>query len=108
MAFVYCSKCDWSQDDFWSDRYNPFQYLNEAWSSKLIKYRLDDQLDGHFDSHMLKETGLEGKTWRDFFIHELKRKQRVIGNMHWATEKEFKDDKNKTCPKCGGHEFTMD
>ncbi len=27
MAFVYCPKCDWQQDDFWSWHYNPIRYF---------------------------------------------------------------------------------
>ena len=25
--FIYCKKCDWSQDDFWSKEYNPLKVL---------------------------------------------------------------------------------
>jgi hypothetical protein len=26
-AYVYCRNCNWSQDDFWSESYNPLRYL---------------------------------------------------------------------------------
>lgn len=100
MAYVYCRKCDWSQDDCWSESYNPFQLLLH-WQKDLLTKDLDAPLDGHFDKYMLEENGLVGKTWRDFFIHETEKAARKVRNIQWKTEKEFKDDPYKFCPSCG-------
>ena len=107
MAFVYCRKCDWSQDDFWSKSYNPMNSPSD-WIDQIIKYDLNEPLAGHFDSYALKEMGLESKTYREFFMYELEKNARKIKNMKWKTEKDFKDDQSPTCPSCGGTEFTMD
>jgi len=110
MAYVRCGndKCTWSQDDCWGKRYNPFQYLSDAWAERLLEVDLDAPLEGHFDDYMLKEEGLEGKTWRDFFKKQLERSIRKIETMKWKTEKEFKEDPDKQCPKCGGSSFIWD
>jgi hypothetical protein len=100
MAFVYCRNCDWEQDDCWSESYNPFKRLLD-WQDRLLEKNLDEKLDGYFDKNALEEWGLVGKTWRDFLINELTISQNRIKNMKWKTEKDFKNDPDKKCPKCG-------
>jgi len=44
--FVYCDKCKWTQDDFWSeegDCYNPFNYV--AQYQKYVFERPRDDMD---------------------------------------------------------------
>lgn len=110
MAYVRCEddSCGWAQDDCWSPGFNPFQVLHEHWGEDLLKKDLDAPLDKSFDEYALKDMGLVGKTWRDFFVYQTERAGKKIIGMKWKTEAEFKADPDKKCPKCGGSKFVWD
>ena len=36
MSFLYCDRCGWTQDDFWSRRYNPIF----SWWQGNVSWRL--------------------------------------------------------------------
>ena len=42
MSFVSCTKCDWCQDDFWSENYNPIKSQME-YLSGLIEKAIDKE-----------------------------------------------------------------
>ena len=57
MSFVYCQRCDWGQDDFWSESYNPIQCILES----IDMWGKVDEWVG-FDSVHAKEIGAISRT----------------------------------------------
>lgn len=101
--YVYCKKCGWSQDDFWTWNwtwkfwkwhafgYNPLQRTIDTirfWiKPRFVKIETDDGIKKVF-------------SWKIMF-GDLKRIFRSAINMKWYTYQQFKNDKNRRCPKCG-------
>jgi hypothetical protein len=119
MAFAHCHDCDFSQDDFWEvygNGWHPFRsdivqdwirHINDAihgrktismdiwWAKDAgISYR---EVGGHAEINVL-----------EYIAWELEHKAKNIRNMHWLTTKEFRDDPNRCCPKCGSKHLDID
>lgn len=100
--FVECRKCDWEQDDFWSKEYNPltgFDLKEEI--GELLSMDLDDKRPhcSNYDN---------APTYREYLSDILISRGNLIKNMKWRTLQEFKEDKNKVCPKCGSDQLSID
>lgn len=84
--YVRCLDCDWEQDDFYSKNgYNPTK-------------KIGDWVEMFFD----------GKVKKDIIVKALREYANDVENMKWMTYEEFKNDNNKTCPKCGSNNFRTD
>jgi predicted KAP-like P-loop ATPase len=110
--FVRCSKCDWSQDDFWTKSYDSISSQYEFWSEK-VKDAIDEKNPKRIietDRSIAMERGMpfnvdkKGNALvdvRDFVSKEMENIARRVRHMHWITQKDFDEDINKTCPVCG-------
>ena len=106
MAFLHCHNCDWSQDDFYNENYNPTKTL-EFWNEYLFgegKYRLDQQFTN--DSEFLHIH--DPITTRELIAREYEQYANHIRNMKWITFEDFKNDPNKPCPKCESDKLDID
>lgn len=106
MAFLHCHNCDWEQDDFYDENYNPQESL-EHWNEFLFgerKHRLDQQFTD--DSEFLHRYG--PITTREVIAKEYEKFANRIRTMKWITFDDFKNDPNKTCPKCGSDKLDID
>ena len=95
--FVYCNKCNWYQDDFYDDSYNPPQYLKD-WNKYLFgesKHQLDKPFTE--DYQFIQENG--NITTREVLAGEYEKFANNIRNMKWITYEEY-DKSDKKCPRC--------
>ena len=89
MSYIRCDDCGWSQDDFWSEEYNPISWLKTNYVDELLHGDLGRSLKG--DLNM---------TLRELLIYELKDKANHIRDMVYRTKDEAIAAGWK-CPKCG-------
>lgn len=101
MAFIYCDFCNWSQDDFWSWRYNPvrcfFRRVRDYGRPRMIQF---DRPIGRIHS------------WRMFW-NEVANLIKRVANMHWRTAEAWQaeirgKDKWPDCPRCGRNSLNVD
>lgn len=98
MAFAYCPKCEWEQDDFWRDTYNPLRCLLSD-EADLLNKPLDEKID--MDRHWLEENGFpNGITRRQLIVWRLQVAIRRVEKMVFRNEQEAKAAGWK-CPRCG-------
>lgn len=88
MAFAHCPECGWSQDDFWSEDYNPIERLR-FWEKQLLDTGLDTTWDG--DRSM---------TYREIIASKVRAAADDIESMEWKTRQDAIDD-GEACPECG-------
>jgi hypothetical protein len=117
MAYLHCHTrdCDWSQDDFWTRRYNPITKLwsdiNWLWKPRWIS----------FDEWMLNDLRAIVPVWTkhhrcgQVFIHswnmllvEALKEVRVAFGMRWWTWEAWKKAKTPHCPVCHKRNFDVD
>jgi hypothetical protein len=98
MAYVHCHNCDFSQDDYWCESYNPIRWLLN-WEKDLLSQKLDEVPDWS-----------EGnKPWRELLALELERKAESIRTMIYRTHEEYRERNPKQiCPKCNQKELDVD
>jgi len=90
MAFIHCHHCNWGQDDFWSESYNPIKGLRYLEELLFVK---------DLDAEYLPEDGeFESMTYREYILKELKNSMSRINNMRFRTHEEWGDSK---CLRCG-------
>lgn len=107
MAYIHCHKCGWSQDDYWTESYNPITFLEKNYTKELLTADLDEVVE--MDQWWIEEQGIhveegnKGPTRRELIAWELERHARTIRHMIYRTadERKEKNPENK-CPKCGG------
>jgi len=108
MAYLYCHSCDWEQDDFYHNGYNPALYL-ASWNGYLFGkqfHRLDEPFSE--DEQFVKDNG--SITTREVIAREFAKVAKRIRNMKWVTYASFKNtpDKDKICPNCGSKDLDID
>jgi rubrerythrin len=103
MCFVYCEKCGWTQDDFWSpDGYNPMDFLNQ-----FKKDLFGDELDrvvtvDDFDKETGKFIGQKYTKWREIIADDFEMFAKRIRNQKYITREQFlKENPEWKCPLCG-------
>jgi hypothetical protein len=107
MANLHCHYCQWSQDDYWDESYNPIRRLLIL-ERGLLTEDLDESIAGHFDASFLAEIP-HVRTWRDYFAWEIERSARIVRAMRFRTEKEHKRDGSwGPCPICGQRTLDVD
>jgi hypothetical protein len=106
MSYVHCHNCDWSQDDFYHEGYNPAKYLM-SWNDFLFGKR-HDRIDKQFsdDSNFVKENG--PITAREVLARQYEEFAGRIRTMRWITHEDFINDPNKVCPKCKSDDLDID
>lgn len=117
MAFVHCHNCDWGQDDFWSagkGGWLPFGTGSVEHLVDELKKSLEKPPKDRFivmDKWIAEERyGVSGREVPilTYLAVELELKAKVIRGMHWMTEKDFENDPDKKCPKCGSKNLDID
>lgn len=107
MAFLHCHHCWFSQDDFWSEHYNPYIFLAGLSIGDLLN---PDDMDTavKMDSNWLKENGFPlGITHRQLAVLNLERAISKVKEMKYRTFDEFnKKNPEHICPMC--HRKTLD
>ena len=107
MAYLHCHNCNWSQDDFWSETYNPGTCAKDD-EQALLNSNLDDYFTdctSFIEKH--------GKiTRREEIARHFERLAKLIRTMKFRTFEEFKFAKENglaLCPQCGKRvEFDID
>ncbi len=117
MAYLHCHSCDWSQDDFWSKKYNS---LTKIWDD--IKWLWKPRMIG-IDAHTIKElikytyVPIIRKKFRsdyrvfswNWLMLEFVKEIRILFRQKWWTYKSWKKYKDTAfCPKCGMRNFDID
>ena len=100
--FIYCSKCNWSQDDFWSENgYNPFNFLKENCQQQLFESKLEETFTIDKADYFGNFIGQEPMTNREFLVRELKRWAKKIKHQRWITYEQYKkENPERKCPIC--------
>lgn len=103
MAFLHCHNCDWLQDDFWDESYNPIRHLL-VWERDLLNRNLDEPFTD--DGQYIKDHG--NLTLREVIARQLERAAGDIRKMLFRTELDFGPDNKYPCPKCGEVAWDID
>lgn len=111
MSFLHCHnpECSFSQDDFWSDSYNPIKFM-QNWLKDLLG---DDFFeDCRLDKNWREEHGYERDdivTTQELIAHEFEKHAYIIRQMKYRTFEEFKTKNPEwVCPMCGKKELDID
>ena len=101
--FVRCAndQCGWEQDDFWSETYNPIRSL-EFYRDLLVRALEKPPAERRI------RTELGQVPLAQVIPEEMRKRIKRIEGMKWWTLKDFQDDQDKRCPRCGGADFVMD
>lgn len=86
--FLYCHNCNWEQDDFWDENYNPLRYLL-SWEKDLLDF---EKLDN--------EICYNNKTYREAIIESLYKVAEDIKDMKFL---KYEEGKKYKCPKCDNY-----
>ena len=119
MAYLHCHSCDWSQDDFYTKRYNPLTKIWDdikwLWKPKIISLQQDivDDLVGYTHVPVLRWQDSDWSGYRFFswnwLLLELVKDIRVAYRTKWWTWKSWKKARDTAvCPKCGDRNFDID
>jgi len=92
-AFVHCHECEWSQDDFWHDGYNPVRFLLN-WEKELLGENLDKSFTD--DAGFIEENG--NISLREVIARECENAAAKIRGMHFLKQPDMRE---VNCPKCG-------
>ena len=101
MAFVSCKACDWSQDDFWDEHYNPIRVLARLEPQLLDFENLDEQFTG--DPVFNEKHGTLSR--RHVIAKGLRDAAKAVEGMKFLTDENIRD---KRCPQCGLKELDID
>jgi len=114
MAYLHCHSCEWSQDDFWTKRYNPLSLLIEDFG-RLVRKPYFFEMDSWALNEVSRSCKIpifmyRGKihSWNWFFV-EASLIMRAAKNMTWYTEKQWERCRETAvCPNCGNQNFDID
>jgi len=96
--FLHCHNCEWEQDDFWSEGYNPIDGLKHL--KELIFKNLDDV-------YLEADGPQPALTYREYIVNELYNTLVRVANMKWQTYEDYKKNSN-VCPMCGSSALDID
>ena len=109
MAYLHCHHCHWSQDDFWSESYNPITFMEHNYTEKLLRGDLSRVFEIQTDVPFTSKVFMSKITTREFIAREMERKARNIRDMVYRTMEEFKEkNPERKCPNCGKQELDID
>ena len=89
--YVRCQQCSWSQDDYWSEGYNPIKMLQD-WIPTLLDFE-------KLGTPAPTEPGDPPRTHQELIAQECERAARNIRNMVYLTPEQ---GRASYCPLCGG------
>lgn len=102
MAYLHCHNCDFLQDDFWDESYNPITYLENNYKKMLLEEDLDKVIQG--------DAPYFPKTNREYVADLLEKAAKKVRRMVYPTYEDFKRRGNNkwACPKCGEKALDID
>jgi hypothetical protein len=139
MKSICCRNCNWVQHGFWDKDHNPLSRIVEDGLSEVLlskewivvssdwlrasdipfkAVRVFRSLRQRDDTeptviNQPESALIEGERYevepRAYVACELRRRAKDIENMHWRTEKEWKEDNDEgkaNCPQCGTENLT--
>lgn len=108
MAFLHCHACDFSQDDFWTESYNPITFLEKNFTKDLLTRDLDEKVG--MDKYWLEENEYRNDiTRRELIAWELERHALRIREMEYRTFEEYQEkNPERKCPWCGERNLDID
>jgi len=107
--YVYCRNCGFSQDDFWSDEYNPFNddYIKEfrnifkiGMNGKTVEMEICNAEEREME-YTKNERNMAEVDFREYLAWRMDSIALRFRNMKWITWDEFQADTAKECPACG-------
>ena len=118
MAYLHCHSCDWSQDDFWSMRYNIFTKIwsDIKWLIRPRALELDQWIINDITEYVNFKVSVWGErpcvakvfSW-SWLLVEIVKDIKNAWNMKWKTWKSWKRDRETAvCPQCGNRNFDID
>jgi hypothetical protein len=97
-TLLYCNGCNWLQDEFWDNEYNPIRELL-VWENDLF--------DANWDKPIAERINMLD-TLRNMIVYRLEWSIRHIREMEYRTMDEFKQkNPDGLCPVCG-NKLTID
>ena len=115
MAYLHCHSCDWSQDDFWSRRYNPltkaWRDIKWLWMPRFITFDmwLINDLQKYTRVPLIKINRNHIFSWNWWLLEIVKEWKLFREQKWWTWESWEKENKDKAiCPNCGKKDFDMD
>lgn len=102
MAYLHCHNCGWSQDDFWSEDYNPL-------NNDVIRWLGEALMRDTIESDEGPRVGVIEIDSRMFVSRALGRLRQKIRGMRWKTLEEWMKVKDTAvCPGCGNGDLDID
>ena len=109
MSYLHCHSCDFSQDDFWSESYNPITSIQD-FKDNLFKSDFYDE--SSLDKNWKEEIGYGRDfllTNKELLAHEFERRASRIREMKYRTLEEFREKNPEgICPFCGEKDLDID
>lgn len=108
MSYLHCHNCNWSQDDFWHETYNPVTFLEKNYKKDILTGDLDRVLEMdnfRWDKYLWHKKMLN----RDFIADEMESMARKLRRMVYRTKQEYLElNPEQKCPNCGKKELDID
>lgn len=119
MAYLHCNNCSWSQDDFYSRRYNPitkiWSDIKWLWIPKMIK--LDSSFIAYDVPNLCNYTGIKVKfnnnktfSWK-WLLLEIVKDIKIAKEQKWWRYEDYLKARvlgKAICPKCGAMRLDID
>src|SRR4030042_3643405 len=109
--YLHCHNCDFTQDDYWSESYNPITFLENNYKRKLLDEPLYKITEMQRD--VKGENGyvfyMEKITNKELIARELENAARRIRKMKFKPREDAKiKNPEWKCPICGKKELDED
>lgn len=98
MAYAHCHNCDWGQDDFWDENYNPVRFLLQ-FEDELLNDDLEKEVVSAADREEIDGVNAP-MTRRELIAEEIWSAAEKVMNMQYRTDDEFQAA-GRICPQCG-------
>lgn len=117
MSFVYCQNCDWQQDDFWSESYNPFNAGDLVDEFLTMLARSPSDRVQFFDIGFIRDqqfpcrprsNGAYAVEYRELLARRFEQLAKRVRGMKWWTFEEFKSEQSPLCPVCRSPKLSID
>lgn len=111
MSYLHCHSCQWSQDDFWDEKwYNPISFLEKNYKEELLNWDLSRIITmDKFDDKRRRHIGSETITEDEFIARQFENWASKIRRMYYRTEEEFKKENPEwKCPICWKKDLDID
>ena len=100
--FVYCENCNWTQDGFWHEGYNPYDFMcNQGNKDLLFSGKLEEVFMIEKNDRYAGYIGNQPMTNREFLTKQMRHWANRIENQRWITIEDYKKENPEgMCPNC--------